>query len=281
MTSAPVSITGQWANEFNSVMDIKPIGPPGWFVGSYASTTGATGTYLILGIIDPAITEISPGGPGVPCAMALSWRPVDGTKADESWHWMSGMGGQFRLTPRGGPEFGVLHSFDTSSSMPILKIIAGNYLGDLNFVPYNGSKLSGAVEAEITNLERHVRRTLPESSQTTATWVSTGKANVSIKLVTDSSSPVLYGAYHTDDGSYLIQGLYDNQAENGGLNLQSISLLTLTPDAVTGKSKAISLSGTIDLPSGTMTTLAMHCRSREYGSRYLQSQVETIQFKRS
>ena len=136
MASTPVSITGKWSNKFNSVMDIKPVNSQGWFAGSYASTTGATGTYLIIGLLDPTISKIDNGGTGVPCAMALSWHPLDGKKSDTTWHWVSGLGGQFIMPPQGSPEFDVLHSFTTSTKYPALGIVEGSYLGDLQFMPY-------------------------------------------------------------------------------------------------------------------------------------------------
>lgn len=84
-----MSLAGVWQNEYGSRMSLQVTA--GQVHGSYASTTGSTGSYVLCGC--------TPGGEavataGVPVALAISWRSVVPGARDASWHWVSALSGQ-------------------------------------------------------------------------------------------------------------------------------------------------------------------------------------------
>lgn len=85
-----MNISGTWENEFGSTLAIDCPNDDGIFSGVYRSSTGATGVYPVVGIIDPA-----PVGNSAAVSFTVSWRSQQGP-ADPSWHWVSGFTGLLR-----------------------------------------------------------------------------------------------------------------------------------------------------------------------------------------
>lgn len=91
-----IDIKGKWKNEFNSVMDITRVDPKtGIFSGTYSSTTGATGTYLVTGITDISPDRDPKNDNSQTIAFAVSWRDIGGNP--DGAHWVSGFAGQLQI----------------------------------------------------------------------------------------------------------------------------------------------------------------------------------------
>lgn len=84
-------LIGIWKNEFGSLMAITAVEADGGFRGLYSSTTGASGTYRVVGTSDPNPPEVTRT-----LAFAISWRSITG-EYDPSWHYNSGFAGQLQL----------------------------------------------------------------------------------------------------------------------------------------------------------------------------------------
>jgi hypothetical protein len=88
------NITGQWENEFGSLMTISYVNPDtGYFQGTYSSHTGASGTYNFVGLTDynPNSTTNSQA-----LSFAISWRSINSSN-DATQHWLSGFVGQYQI----------------------------------------------------------------------------------------------------------------------------------------------------------------------------------------
>lgn len=86
-------LIGQWVNEYGSLMTINKA-QDGSFSGTYSSTTGETGTYLVFGTYD---TDPYPYSQTV--AFAITWKNITaGDNAKESkWnHASSALSGQIQ-----------------------------------------------------------------------------------------------------------------------------------------------------------------------------------------
>ena len=140
------------------------------------------------------------------------------------------------------------------------------------------TRILSGLDDEVANLEKRLLTSLPEMSNVTSTWKSTGNNNISIALIEETSSPLVFGSYSDETGVYLLQGLVDSHAKSDNLAFKLVSFLTMIPDPATGKHMAVSMSGSINLEHNTMSVLTMRCRSCEYANRYLQTQVENLQF---
>lgn len=80
-------LSGDWNNEFGSTLTIGAIDHLGRFTGSYRSSTGASGVYPVVGLVDP-----EPVGPSIALSFSVGWRSMTGP-SDPSWHWVSGFTG--------------------------------------------------------------------------------------------------------------------------------------------------------------------------------------------
>lgn len=91
-----IDIKGKWKNEFGSVMDITTVDArTGIFSGTYSSTTGATGTYLVTGLTDIRPSQQPGNDNSQTIAFAVSWRDLGGNPDGE--HWVSGFAGQLQI----------------------------------------------------------------------------------------------------------------------------------------------------------------------------------------
>ena len=86
-------IIGQWVNEYGSLMTIDKA-KAGSFSGTYSSTTGDTGTYLVFGTYD-----VAPYPYSQTVAFAITWKSITGedNAKDSVWdHASSALSGQIQ-----------------------------------------------------------------------------------------------------------------------------------------------------------------------------------------
>lgn len=92
-------ILGSWQNEFSSKMIITEYDQStGVFSGMYSSTTGATGTYRVIGLADPY-----PKGTGQSVSFSVSWRDINSNNSEDfSYHWASSFTGTLYIDVKSG-----------------------------------------------------------------------------------------------------------------------------------------------------------------------------------
>ncbi|KFI24806.1 hypothetical protein CG51_17360 [Haematobacter missouriensis] len=120
-----MSLAGVWQNEYGSRMSLCSGDGRVW--GRYASTTGSTGSYLVLGRDGGG--QAGPAA-GVPVALAIAWQSVASGPADASWHWVSGLSGQICHSATGEERLIMNHLLVASCDFPGLSP-AGSYLDKL------------------------------------------------------------------------------------------------------------------------------------------------------
>lgn len=90
--SIAVPLSGHWQNSYGSTLDLS-VSENGNLIGKYASTTGASGTYPVLGQC-----QTNASGSGIGLVLGISWRALDDTKTtptyNNTWHWVSTYCGQ-------------------------------------------------------------------------------------------------------------------------------------------------------------------------------------------
>ncbi|CAG9295211.1 avidin/streptavidin family protein [Celerinatantimonas diazotrophica] len=72
-SSMVVPLTGHWQNSYGSTLDLN-VAHNGSLVGQYASTTGASGTYPVLGQC-----QTNAAGTGIGLVLGISWRALSNT----------------------------------------------------------------------------------------------------------------------------------------------------------------------------------------------------------
>ncbi|HAS6052973.1 TPA: hypothetical protein I7122_09520 [Vibrio vulnificus] len=115
---------GRWVNSYGSQMDLVT-NEKGELFGSYSSTTGASGRYLVYGFGCKRAEKEK----GMPLVLSISWHPYDQMEENASWHWVSTYCGQ--LTERNNKEMSVVNSLVATCSFEGAE--TGDYLDLLSF----------------------------------------------------------------------------------------------------------------------------------------------------
>ncbi|BFM51431.1 avidin/streptavidin family protein [Marinomonas sp. THO17] len=118
-----LTLNGVWQNSYGSLMTLE-VNQSGQIVGEYSSTTGATGTYLVIGYSQPRNPSSDLGQAVV---LSIFWRPIDQPAGDDGVHWMSTYCGQ--LSAEG--ELTVINTLLTTT--PYNKFAPGDYVDKLVF----------------------------------------------------------------------------------------------------------------------------------------------------
>jgi saccharopepsin len=253
-----VTVAGTWENEYGSRMTLAAEGSA--VSGSYASTTGSTGRYVVLGRqanIEPTAEA------GQPVALAISWHSIRDDPADASWEWVSSLGGQVSLI--GGEEILILnHLLIATKAFPgVCK--QGIYIDKLTY--------------------RRVRAEAPPDMQNSAVaeevthplvgaWSADDGAalELSVKSAACRRFGVVSGTLREGPRAFDIAGLTNLVAKDGGTSHQAVAIVT----ADLMESKAVSLGGWIVRETGALTVQAATHYSTAHDSTYLQSAVRPL-----
>lgn len=88
------NLCGTWINQFGSLMTISYCNPyTGVLSGTYASSTGATGVYRLIGITDKSP---DPNVNSQTISFSVSWRSISGPN-DDTQYWVSAFAGQYQI----------------------------------------------------------------------------------------------------------------------------------------------------------------------------------------
>jgi len=261
-----MSLAGIWENEYGSKMTLS-MANNNLFTGKYESTTGSTGEYRVIGYqtsADPTSAA------GQACCLAIDWHSVVAGPPDNSWHWVSGLSGQ--LSIQSGVEQLVLsHAMVASIAFPGLTP-AGTYIDKLIY-----KRIAGPEHIE--------HEGLPNSENLAAdplvgSWFSADNTGLLIDTVAPypgNAFGYVFGKLIWNGGPSLLYGVTDINAQSAGLSLQSVSIVGLPSDS---GGPAISLAGTLDLKTGTLTLLDQNSVSTPPSQTYVETSIATKVFNR-
>ncbi|MCG9652880.1 pepsin-like aspartic protease [Vibrio vulnificus] len=218
--------TGRWVNSYGSQMDLT-CNDKGELFGSYSSTTGASGRYLVYG----STTTEKHEGKGSPLVLSITWLPCDQTVGNESWHWVSTYCGQ--LNANNSNQMSVINSLVATCSYEGSE--RGDFIDRLGF-----EKISGYVPLEQhQHLGEVFNGNYPiQENDINGHWYSElSKISISITLK-DSQTGLSFALFKQGDDSCRMKGfvdVYDASAPHH--QRQSITLsgcLCGTPISISG-----------------------------------------------
>lgn len=260
-----MTLAGVWENDYGSRMTLAVSGD-GRVRGIYASTTGSTGEYVVIGCQQAA--EPTPRV-GQPVALAIAWRSIAGGSADPSWNWSSGLSGQISL--RDGEELLVLtHALVASSGFPGL-CDAGTHIDRLT---YRRVADRPAETLDGPGLPA------PQANPLSGTWRSSDDTTLLMIEVHPCCGNLVgraQGKLMLNGGIWRIDGVTDINALRVGLALQSTGIAALPGGA---RDAAIAFAGCLDLQHGELTLLGLSSQSTPPAATYVQTAVMQRTFRR-
>jgi hypothetical protein len=255
-----MSLTGTWENSYGSVMNLTQ-SDDGSVIGQYASSTGSTGVYWVVGHADPS-AQADPraqADKGQAAALSIYWRSIAGGPSDPSWHYVSGFSGQ-RVTVNGQPQLILMHAMVDSDDAPGPGGL-GTYLDKLVYTP-------ATRVAEHPEIDR-----LNEADDTQdpvcGTWATSTGPTLSVDILgVSASTGYVLGTIVVDGVTHIAAvGFTDVTARQDGLKLQSLTLAAFDATNAT----VWSLAGTLDLQTGVMTLLQMQSHGTTADNLYAQT----------
>jgi hypothetical protein len=262
-----MTLAGVWQNEYNSQMTLSEVNT-NLVVGTYASTTGSSGEYYVIGWQTTAEPTASAGQP---VCLAIDWHSIVAGPSDNSWHWTSGLSGQINIVNT-SEQLVLAHAMIASCDFPGL-CVAGNYIDKLT---YNRVSHEAPEPLSLPNTEGDG----DAAPSLVGTWLGSDGTVFMVQSVTPytgNAFGLLYGKMTWHGGPSMIYGLTDINAASAGLALQSVSIVGL-PSA--GGGPAITYAGTLDLASGTMTLVELSSTSTPNSATYVQTTVGQVTFKK-
>lgn len=260
-----MTLNGVWQNEYGSQMSLTVYGG-NLVYGTYSSSTGSTGKYMVIGYQQAA--DPTPAA-GQAVALAIEWHSIAGGSGDPSWNWSSGLSGQ--LSIQNGKESLVLaHAMVASSDFPGL-CKAGTYIDKLTYA---------RVSAKAEDLPARPDLAAPMADPLVGTWQSTD-GSVALQIQVYPYSPALFGWVEGQlwlNGIVCpIEGVCDINAQSSGLALESTGITAL-PNSAGGP--AIAFAGCLNFQNGALTLLDLASLSTAPDASYIQTTATQLTFKR-
>ena len=264
-----MSFATPWVNSYNSIMKLIQDPVTGMLSGTYASTTGGTGTYDVIGwaSLQEATSKL-----GQTMAISILWRSNDGGKSDPS-HEASGMAGQLILT--GSQQSLVLEHIFVETEPDTIPH-TGFYPDKLIFTPAESAETNAA-----DNTAKFIAATAEMRENLEGTWVGTIAEqcveicfNLPVKGAIQLAGTITY----PDGKTYPIVGFTDIFAVSSSLNMQSISFSTYT-DEPNGR-KCISMAGHLNLSNGKIALAKMKAEATAPDSTWHHVQLEQCQLEK-
>lgn len=258
--------TKAWINSYHSLMKLNQDPVTGMLKGTYASTTGGTGTYDVLGWA--SLQEATPAA-GQTMAISILWRSNDGGKSDPS-HEVSGMAGQV-VAMRKTENLQLLHLFVETN--PATTPQTGFYPDKLIFNPAvvkentvvtNGVVSAGPAMAPITD-------------RITGTWFTKmdgGIIEIHLKLDEAGETRLSGTIIYPDRNKYPVAGFTDIFAALPAFTMQGITLSTYT-DGPAGR-RCITLAGYLDLITNKIILKQLLAQTTDNGSTWYQTQLDQL-----
>jgi hypothetical protein len=232
--------------------------------GTYASTTGASGAYWVVGFADPSPQS----GMGQALALSISWLSFQGGDPNASWHYVSGMCGQAILLQDIPPTLILMHDMVASIPMKDVVATAGSYLDKLLFIPYQGGTAAPG--------QWPPPFIAPPSPQPVAgNWkcVQDPATTLQINFV-DQKSGYVDGTMTSSAGTSPLVGFADPNSFN--LPAQALALSTMWPGGTVA-----TLSGSLDFKSQQLTLMQMTSVGTLPANTWLQTMADGLNFMRA
>lgn len=260
---APGTVAGTWKNDYGSLMTLTVTGNQ--VSGTYQSSTGSTGKYHVTGYQLEAGPNLDQGQP---VALAIEWHSLTQDPADPSWGWSSGLCGQIHGV--GDKELLTLsHLLVASSDFPGLTN-QGNYIDKL-------------VYHRVADGSANAHLNLPTVSPTiddalSGEWLGAdgSRLNLSVRACGQHAFGAVSGSLSSGQSLVDVSGFTDINALTNKLVLQSVSLTA----ARASDSRALSLSGSLDLKSDGLHLLVLSSSPTTAANSYVQTQLTSITFTR-
>lgn len=256
----------RWVNSYGSTMDLWQF-PDGRLFGLYGSSTGSSGTYVVVGrTAGPAPTATE----GQAVALSIFWRSVTGGTGDPSWHWVSGLGGQQFAASTTAATMPLIHAMVATTDFPELSTPPGVYLDKLVYQAV-GAPPARPLIAELAGLERG--RGGP-ADPIDGTWRCRERHGLSLTLGTVSAQyGVVDGLFSEPGRESRLLGVTDSYAAADGIRLQGLSLSVAHPE---GRTQA--LAGSLDFADGVLTLTALDSRGTPASQSYVQTSTASLSF---
>jgi Avidin family len=261
-----MSLAGVWQNEYGSQMTLSAASP-NLVVGEYTSSTGSSGTYKVIGWQQSG--DPTPQS-GQAVALAIEWHSIVAGPPDNSWHWVSGLSGQISIQ-NGVEQLVLAHALVASVDFPGLAP-SGTYVDKLIYK---------RVSAKSPPAEFAILDQAGLDDPMVGSWFADDATALLVQSVvpySDNAFGWITGKLIWNGSPSMLFGVTDINATADGLNLQSVAVVGLPSD---DGGPAISLSGTLDLQSGTLTLLDLQSASTAPNATYVQTAVSTKIFTKT
>ncbi|MGK9419370.1 avidin/streptavidin family protein [Pseudomonas cedrina] len=258
-----MTMAGIWTNDYGSVMTLEVSGRQ--VIGTYRSSTGSTGEYLIAGCVSgKATTRVESQA----VALAIGWRNLGDEKKDPSWNWASGLSGQLTVTDE-GDVLTLNHLLVATSDFPELAR-PGTYIDKLVYK---------RAEQQTPTRTRADIDPVPTGNTLTGRWVTADGASLMLSVHSDSMKRfgIVQGCFRSQETSAEVIGFTDINAQESKLSLQSVSLTI----ALSGTDTVCTACGTLDLATGTLSLLVLTSSVVAPAHTYLATQISTQHFSRT
>ena len=205
-----VVLIGQWENSYDSLMTINYHLPNGLFTGTYSSTTGASGKYLLVGYAPKNASG------NYPVSLAIYWRSIEGGESNPTWNWVSIMSGQMITDDKStSPHMELLHGMVASTDYSDISIHSpGVYTETLIFQQKEGKPTFPPSLEEGESIIHELN----------SNWRNADSSSFfqSLSLNTFDTA-FIEGKIDTPTGAFDIAGLYDIDATSSILESVALS----------------------------------------------------------
>lgn len=263
-----MSLAGVWKNAYGSTMSLR-LANGNLLTGTYESSTGSTGTYVVIGC--QTRDDPTPAA-GQAAALAIDWHSAVTGPRDDSWHWVSGLSGQLSVL-NGGEQLVLAHSLVASIDFPGLAA-AGTYLDKLIY-----QRVSAMPSQEPVPAPREGAGTAAVDPLAGSWFAPDGTALLISSVVPYPGHAFgwVFGKFVWRGGPSLLRGVTDINARSGGLTKQSVSIVALPGDK---GGPAMSLSGTLDFGTGILTMLELQSQPTSPDNSYFQTLISSLEFSK-
>lgn len=260
-----MSFTTAWVNSYHSLMKLNQDPVTGMLKGTYASTTGGTGTYDVIGWA--SLQDATPAA-GQTIAISILWRSNDGGKSDPS-HEVSGMAGQaVALSTEENLE--LLHLFVETN--PATTPQLGFYPDKLIFVPSTGNEPTIASTVAVSDLS-----IIAIADRISGTWsgkTSEGVIEIRFQLSRSEETQISGTIIYPNGVSYPIAGFTDIFASEPAFTRQGITFSTYID--VTAGRKCLAIAGYLDLSTNKIHLVQLIAQATDTSSTWYQTQLAEL-----
>lgn len=253
-----MAIKGSWINSYGSIMTLDQDPATGILTGTYASTTGGTGTYDVVGC--SAIGAAIPSA-GETMSVSILWRSNDGGKSDPS-HEVSAMTGQ--LVVDTAERLELIHVFvETNPNVPPPGL--GVYPDKLVFTP--------------APARQEVRLAEPETAIAGADLLSGSwfgeldgeVVEISISIPQPNATAIKGVIYYANGTKLPISGFTDIFAGPAGLPWQGVSFCTYADAG--GNRNCMGIAGYLDYSTKLLHLTQLIAQSTANKSTWYQTRL--------